>query len=149
MNDKWFNVAMIIVFTSLLANGFVLMLTSFPNGSNYSNLYQKNLDYNADPTSMKATYKDYTNTGDKMTKDTTDAYTPITLAGGDPFGLAPLGMLVTAFLGLELMLLSLANIFPMFAIMFGMVILVIFSVKAIVVAYFASMLIRFIFGGRQ
>ncbi len=144
MNDKWFNIAMIILFTSLVANGFVLMLVSFPNGSTYSGLYQADADY--------ATFKHDYNvqvSGDKITSATNDTYTPLTLLTGDPFGLAPLNMLITAFVGLELLLLTLASIFSMFSIILYTIVLVMFAVKAIMIAYFASMLIRFIFGGRQ
>ena len=147
MNDKWFNIAMIILFTSLGANGFVLMLTSFPHTADFdpTGLQQPGVDYNT----YNTTYAEKTNTGDKITDTTNDTYTPITLALGDPFGLAPLNMVITAFIGLELLLLTLGGTFTMFAILFNTIALVMFTVKAIMVAYFASVLIRMIFGGRQ
>jgi len=147
MNDKWFNIAMIILFTSLVANGFVLMLVSFPHTSSFNptNLHQSGSDYNI----YKGTYAESINTGDVITNAQNDTYTPITLALGDPFGLAPLNMVITAFVGLELLLLTLGTTFTMFAILFNMIALIMFTVKAIMVAYFASVLIRMIFGGRQ
>jgi len=144
MNDKWFNIAMIIIFTSLVANGFVLMLTAFPGGSSYAGLHQDKLDYKT----FDKNYA-YTNNTGSFTATNQDTYTPITMLTGDPFGLAPLNIIVTGFIGLELLLYTLSQVFSVFAVFFYVIILIMFTVKTIVVAYFASVLIRTIFGGRQ
>ena len=152
MNDKWFNIAMLIVFTSLIANGLVFMLTAFPGGSQFTTLHQTNLDYSTNSGSVKTVYSPSISgqsTIAPAANDTTGAgFTPITSLTGDPFGLSPLNILASAFVGLEALLLSLANIFTMFAVLFILFALIAFTVKAIVVAYFASILIRSIFGGR-
>jgi hypothetical protein len=152
MNDKWFNMAMIIVLTSLVANAFVFMLIAMPGGNQFNALYQSNLDYNVNPSSVRVAYDpavaDQSVLAPGAADSTGTGFTPITTIAGDPFGLAPLTLVATAFVGLEVLLLSLANIFPMFSSMFVLFALLAFTVKAIVVAYFASILIRSIFGGR-
>jgi hypothetical protein len=156
MNDKWFNMAMIIVLTSLVANGFVFMLIAIPGGSQFTSLYQANLSYSLTPNvdTNSVNYQYNPKIADQQViapgaSDTTGTgFTPITTVTNDPFGLAPLTLVATAFVGLEVLLLSLANIFPMFSVMFILFALLAFVVKAIVVAYFASILIRSIFGGR-
>ena len=156
MNDKWFNIAMIIVFTSFIANGFVFMLTAFPNGgiygtNDFTSLHQNTLDYKSDSNSIGYKYGEVYDKNGKISPIASDTFNPIGfLIDGvlNPFGLAPLKILATAFVGLELLLLTLANIFPVFSVIFITIALVMFTVKAIVIAYFASQLIRAIFGGR-
>jgi hypothetical protein len=153
MNDKWFNIAMIIVFTSFIANGLVFMLTAFPNGGtydgvDYTGLHQDTLDYNTNNGSVKTQYASKMDTGSKISPTENDTFNPITTILGDPFGLSPLYLLGTAFIGLELMLLTLSQIFAPFAILFITVALIMFTVKALVIAYFAGILIRSLFGGR-
>ena len=156
MNDKWFNMAMIIVLTSLVANAFIFMLIAIPGGSQFATLYQNTLSYsqtpNTDTNSINYKYNpkvaDQNIIAPGASDSTGTGFTPITTIAGDPFGLAPLTLIATAFVGLEILLLSLANIFTMFAGIFILFALLAFTVKAIVVAYFASILIRSIFGGR-
>jgi len=148
MNDKWFNIAMLIVFTSLIANGLIFMLTAFPNGNQFTTLHQNNLDYNNGATSISNTYG-YKIDGSKITPDsstTTSTGTLITTLTGDPFGLSPLNLIASAFVGLEALLLTLANIFTMFAVLFILMALFAFTVKVIVAAYFASIIVRSILG---
>lgn len=152
MNDKWFNIAMIIILTSLVANGFIALLVVIPGGSQFNSLYHNNLSYNADSNSIKTAYNPSIAGQSVIAPGASDStgtgFTPITTIAGDPFGLAPLTLLITAFVGLEVLLLSLSNIFPIFGGIFVLFALLAFTVKAIVVAYFASVLIRSIFGGR-
>ena len=155
MNDKWFNIAMIIVFTSLVANGFVFMLTSFPHDSTFdpNELHLTQLDYNGSG-AMKQSYAYNFDKNASMSPSATNVdgsgFTPFTfLTEGLPYGLAPLNVLIIGFVGLELLLLQLAEVFSVFAVLFGMIVLVMFTVKVIVIAYFASVLIRMLFGGRS
>jgi hypothetical protein len=149
MNDKWFNIAMIIVMTSLVANGFVLMLTSFPNGNQFNGLHRSELDYE----NIKSKYDPSINTntpiGTSATNYDGSGFNPITTATNDPFGLSGLFIIIQAVVGLELLLLTLASVFSLFSVLFYMIILLMLAVKIVVVAYFASILIRLIFGGRQ
>ena len=142
MNDKWFNIAMIIVFTSIIANGLVFMLTAFPNGAQTSTLYNSNMDYSAINHDYNAI------TGESILASSETGFNPITTITGDPFGLSPLNLLASAFVGLEAMLLTLADVFPMFSFLFVVFAIISFIVKAVVIAYFASVLVRSIFGGR-
>lgn len=153
MNDKWFNMAMIIVLTSFVANALVLMVLAMPGGAQFNSLYQANLDYNADINSVRMAYEP--NVADQQVlapgaaDSTGTGYTPFTNnKTSNPVGLDPITMITTGFVGLEVLLLSLANIFPMFSGMFILFALLAFTVKIVVVAYFGSLLIRAIFGGR-
>jgi hypothetical protein len=148
MNDKWFNVAMIIVFTSLVANGLIFMLTSFPNGGQFSNLSHSNLDYNTSTASVGNAYVYQVGGANNMSAEASSnsAGTLITSITGDPFGLSPLNLLASAFFGLEALLLSLANIFTMFGFLFTLFALIAFTVKMLVAAYFGSVIVRGILG---
>jgi hypothetical protein len=119
------------------------MLTAFPNGTTYSPLHNNGMDYNT----INHDYNAIINKKSVIAGATDLPFNPITAITGDPFGMAPLNILLSAFVGLEAMLLTLANIFPMFAIMFILFAAIAFIVKLIVIAYFASILIRSIFGG--
>lgn len=149
MNEKWFNIGMIIILTSIVANGLILMLTGFPGGNTYNGLYQSNLYYN----NVKTDYQEIINTRANINTSQTNydgsGITPIELVTGDPFGLGALTLVIKAVVGLELLLVTLGIIFPIFAIIFYTLTTVILAIKAIIVAYFASILLRLIFGGRS
>jgi len=154
MNDKWFNMAMIIVLTSFVANAFVFMLLAIPGGTQFNSLYQTNLAYDADSNSVRMAYEPSVSDQQVLTPGASDTtgtgFTPLTNnKSGNPVGLDPISLITTGFIGLEVLLLSLANIFPMFSGMFILFALLAFTVKVIVVAYFGSLLIRAIFGGRS
>jgi len=153
MNDKWFNMAMIIVLTSFVANAFVFMLLAMPGGAQFNSLYQTNLAYDADANSVRMAYEP--NVADQQVlapgaADTTGTgFTPLTNnRTGNPTGLDPINLITTGFIGLEVLLLSLSNIFPMFSGLFILFALIAFTVKIVVIGYFGSLLIRAIFGGR-
>jgi hypothetical protein len=147
MNDKWFNIGMIIILTSLVANGFVFILTEFPNSTTYDGLYRGDLSY----ASIKGSYAESVNTGANINTTATNydgsGFTPI-LLGGVAAGLGGATLLIKAVFGLEVLLLTLANIFTIFATLIYTIIVVMFAVKIIVLAYLGSVLIRLIFGGR-
>jgi hypothetical protein len=147
MNDKWFNIGMIIILTSLVANGFVFMLTEFPNSTTYDGLYKADLGY----ASIKGSYAESVNTGANINTTATNydgsGFIPI-LLGGVAAGLSGATLLIKAVFGLEVLLLTLANIFTIFATLIYTIIVVMVAVKVIVLAYLGSVLIRLIFGGR-
>ena len=147
MNEKWFNIGMIIILTSLVANGLVFMLTEFPNSTTYSSLYKSELGY----ASIKGSYAESVNTGANINTTATNydgsGFIPI-LLGGVAAGLSGATLLIKAVFGLEVLLLTLANIFTIFATLIYTIIVVMVAVKVIVLAYLGSVLIRLIFGGR-
>lgn len=149
MNEKWFNVGMIIILTSIVANGLILMLTAFPGGTTYNGLYQSNLYYNNVKTDYQEIINNKANINTSQTNYDGSGITPIELVTGDPFGLGALTLVVKGVVGLELLLVTLGMIFPIFAIIFYTLTTVILAIKAIIVAYFASILLRLIFGGRS
>jgi hypothetical protein len=153
MNDKWFNMAMIIVLTSFVANALVFMLLSMPGGAQFNTLYQTNLDYDADENSVRMAYEPNVSDEQVLAPGAADStgtgYIPFTNnKTSKPVGLDPITLITTGFVGLEVLLLSLGNIFPMFSGLFSLFALLAFTVKVIVVAYFGSLLIRAMFGGR-
>lgn len=149
MNEKWFNVGMIIILTSIVANGLILMLTAFPGGTTYNGLYQSNLYYNNVKTDYQEIINNKANINTSQTNYDGSGITPIELVTGDPFGLGALTLVIKGVVGLELLLVTLGMIFPIFAIIFYTLTTVILAIKAIIVAYFASILLRLIFGGRS
>lgn len=149
MNEKWFNIGMIIILTSIVANGLILMLTGFPGGNTYNGLYQSNLYYNNVKTDYQEIINNKANINTSQTNYDGSGITPIELVTGDPFGLGALTLVIKGVVGLELLLVTLGMIFPIFAIIFYTLTTVILAIKAIIVAYFASILIRLILGGRS
>lgn len=149
MNEKWFNVGMIIILTSIVANGLILMLTAFPGGTTYNGLYQSDLAYS----NVKTDYQEQVNTkaiiNNSQTNYDGSGITPIELVTGDPFGLGALTLVIKGVVGLELLLYTLGMIFPIFAIVFLTLATVVLAIKAVIVAYFASILLRLILGGRS
>lgn len=148
MNDRWFNIGMILILTSLVANGFIIMLTEIPGGNQFNSLQKSDLTYGA----IKQDYSEHVNSQASISTTATNydgsGLTPIVDEDNNPFGIDPLRLLIVAVVGLETLLFALAQIFSIFAIIFYAVIAVMLAVKLVIVAYFASMLIRAIFGQR-
>lgn len=148
MNDKWFNIGMIIILTSLVANGFVFMLTSFPGGNAFTGFYDSDLSYTNINTDLNVSVNEGANINNTATNYDGSGFIPI-LIGGIAAGLASVTLIIMAVAGLELLLLNLAGIFTMFSPLLYMIVAVMIVVKAIVIAYLGSALIRLIFGGRS
>jgi len=149
MNEKWFNIGMIIIITSVIANGFVFMLTAFPQSDSYADLYDSDLNYYNFKTDYQEVRNDQANINTTATNYDGSGFTPFELVTGDPFGLGAYNLIVKGVVGLELLLFSLSLIFHIFAIVLLTLATVILVIKAVIVAYFASILIRLIFGGRS
>lgn len=126
---------------------FVFLLTEFPNSTTYDGLHRQDLSY----ASIKGSYAESVNTGANINTTATNydgsGFIPI-LLGGVAAGLSGATLLIKAVFGLEVLLLTLANIFTIFATLIYTIIVVMVAVKVIVLAYLGSVLIRLIFGGR-
>lgn len=149
MNDKWFNIGMVIILTSVMANGLILLLTAFPGGTTYNGLYQSDLTYSNVKTDYQEIINNKANINNSQTNYDGSGITPIELVTGDPFGLGALTLVIKGVVGLELLLYTLGMIFPIFAIVFLTLATIVLVIKAVIVAYFASILLRLIFGGRS
>lgn len=148
MNDKWFNISVIIILASILANGLVFMITDFPGGNSFNNLYSTDLDYS----SIKTNYAETINTEASINSTATNydgsGFIPI-LLGGLAAGLVGVTMVIKAVAGLEVLMLKIATIFTMFSVVIYTLVAIMFIVKAIAIGYLGSILVRLIFGGRQ
>jgi hypothetical protein len=153
MNDKWFNIGMILILTSIVANGFILMLVGFPNSSsggiNMGNLYRSDMNYGQMGSAYNPVINEQANISDTASSSDGSGFTPITLLSNIAYGLTPLYVLIMGLIGLELLLITLASIFTVFSIVIYTIVGVMLMIKFIIIAYFASILVRLLFGGRS
>ena len=148
MNDKWFNISVIIILASILANGLVFMITDFPGGSSFDNLHSTDLDYSATKTNYAETINTEASINSTATNYDGSGFIPI-LLGGWAAGLVGVTMVIKAVAGLEVLMLKIATIFTMFSVVIYTLVAIMFIVKAIAIGYLGSILVRLIFGGRQ
>ncbi|OQB40578.1 MAG: hypothetical protein BWY04_01283 [candidate division CPR1 bacterium ADurb.Bin160] len=148
MNDKWFNISVIIILASILANGLVFMITDFPGGNSFNNLHSTDLDYSATKTNYAETINTEASINSTATNYDGSGFIPI-LLGGLAAGLVGVTMVIKAVAGLEVLMLKIATIFTMFSVVIYTLVAIMFIVKAIAIGYLGSILVRLIFGGRQ
>lgn len=148
MNDKWFNISVIIILASILANGLVFMITDFPGGNSFNNLHSTDLGYFSTKTNYAETINTEASINSTATNYDGSGFIPI-LLGGLAAGLVGVTMIIKAVAGLEVLMLKIATIFTMFSVVIYTLVAIMFIVKAIAIGYLGSILIRLIFGGRQ
>jgi hypothetical protein len=151
LNEKWFNYAMTLTIIMIFVNAFITIGASQPNADGTYNLYLINSQNNA------FSYQQQKNFGgfdvnsayyDSSTSPTNEqGFTPVLRESDSaPVGLNAFDAAVTMALGIEMLMLTLANIFWPVAALFYAIAALAFFVKAIVVAYLGSVLVRSIVG---
>ena len=150
MNEKWMNYGIIITLLMLFTNAFILVAASQPDQNNQFSAVlfgatNNNMEYSNISTDYSYTYSE---SGDSSQTPTNEqGFTPITnTSTGTPAGLDALSIVLLGSIGLELQLIQLALIFPFISPIFYAIISFALIIKAIVVAYLGSVLVRAIVG---
>jgi len=151
MNEKWFNYAIALTIVMIFVNAFITMGAAQPNQNGvYSSLLMGNQNDSLTYSTMK------TNSEFSLNARTTDTsqspteeqgFTPVTRTIDDnPVGFNSFDAAITMTLGVELVMLTLANIFSPVAPIFLGLTAIVFFIKAIAIAWLGSIAIRSIFG---
>jgi hypothetical protein len=151
LNEKWFNYAIVLTVIMVFVNAFITVGAGQPNADGSLNLYLLNstnntLSYNSLKNSSDFDFNSaYYDSSSSPTNE--QGLTPVTRPSDSvPVGLNAFDAAVTMAVGVELVMLTLAAIFWPVAALFYAVAGVAFFIKAIVVAYLGSILIRSILG---
>lgn len=151
MNEKWFNYAIALTIVMILVNSFITIGASQPNADGSSILYLVNNVNNAFSYSEQKSSGDFyvqSPSGESsQTPVSEQEFTPIKRTIDDnPVGFNGFDAAVTMALGVEMVMLTLSQIFTPVAPLFLAFAAIAFFIKAIAVAWLGSLVIRSIFG---
>ena len=151
MNEKWFNYAISLTIMMIFVNAFITIGASQLNADGSSNLFLMNSTNNAltyEQQKQNSGFNIAPNSSDSSQSATTEqGFTPITrTTDSAPVGLNALSALTTMAIGIELVMLQLAQIFWPVAALFYSIAGVAFLIKAIAAAWLGSIAVRAIFG---
>ncbi len=151
MNEKWFNYAISLTIVMILVNAFITIGASQPNADGTSNLYLLNNVNNAFSYSNQKSdsnfYLDPPTSDSSQSPTNEQGFTPIKRSIDDnPVGFNGFDAAITMALGIEMIMLTLSQIFLPVAPLFLAFAAIAFFIKAIAVAWLGSIVLRTIFG---
>jgi hypothetical protein len=151
LNEKWFNYGVALTILMIFVNAFITVGATQQNADGSYNLYLLNsqnssLSYQQQKTNSDFDFNSaYYNSSTSPTNE--QGFTPVLrTTDSTPTGLNAFDVAVIMAIGVELVMLTLANIFWPVAALFYAIASVAFLIKAIMVAYLGSVLVRSIVG---
>lgn len=150
MNDKLLNLATLIFFASILGNGMLIMLSLTPGGALVTGLTNDDLGYNnLDSQSYQTTPGFISNTSQSQDVSSFNPLQIVNDAGAILFaGINALNFVIIGLCAIEVVFVKMSGWFPIFAPILLSVAGVLLGVKALVIGYFLSILLKAITGGR-